>query len=129
MKRQGFRFKLLAVLLIMLIALAAAYGVQILPATEKRTSLRDAVVRLTRPERRQTDSAFPDTQDPALSAVPSSASEQHIEVSLSPGINTDETLWTPIPPISEALSNYFSSDPSVPKDTSRETDVYILPVP
>ncbi len=111
MKKQGFRFRLIALLLTGLIVLAFLYGLRMLPAADSGPSLREAVLRLTNPESR---GVFP-------SPIPSGAAPS--EAPSSPESSpypTDSAGVSPAPenevlPFAEAISLYFSSSAPPPE--------------
>ena len=117
MKQQAFRCKLIALLLIALLGLAAANGVRTIPFAGESGDLRSAILRLTGQE---SASAPPSVSPgPAVSPGPSTLPPTGETVFFSPGESAapltpdasadDGASVSPPVPLSEALSNYFSS--------------------
>lgn len=130
MKGQQFRFRIIALLLIALLGLAAFSGLRFLSPASDAVSLRDAILHLTGQITLTPPPEIPSGQtsgEAAGSSSPSSEEPAEASASPSPGAEaasgspsvppTGETVPgdsghdTPPPPFSEALSQYFSDRP------------------
>ena len=129
MKRQQFRMKLIALLLMGMILIAGLHGVNTLPESGTSASLRDAILRLTgqasaSPAPSDTPDPTPNSADATPGGTPESAPEASpapipaavpmAESSSLPSAVQESSSapsdTTPQLPLSEALSNYFSTE-------------------
>lgn len=118
MKKQIFRFKLLAVMLAVLIALAFFYGISILPPAESAGSLREAILQLTGPEHGSTLSSLV-SPEASSSVFPDSAASSKPSPSPSspPASDASPPPQGSVLPFAEAISQYFSSSSAQPETT------------
>ena len=116
MKRQRFRFKLIALLLTGLITLAAVYGIFQLPRSGSQTDLRDSILQLTQSGSSQGNTSREDTAGAVLPSNSADPSLEQLSSEYSPASSEPEpnAAATPVPPLPEALSEFFSSGTPFP---------------
>lgn len=113
MKNQRFRFKIIALLLVFLLFLACFHGLRTIPLIGPEVSLREAILRLTDQSASPPPSAG--SPSPQISPSPSGSDtfpSPQAETQAAPSTPAD-TASSEAPPLSEALSRYFDTTPTV----------------